>query len=508
LPTWSGYGDLMDRLQRDRTLGQGLLYVFMAAALVLRVPGHLNSGLWFDEIVLLVDSIRVPFGSLFTTFESDNNHPLYSVSAWLSVHFFGEQAWTLRLPAVVFGVASIGAMWRLASLVATRAEAVLATGLLTVSYHHVWFSQNARGYTMLLFWALTATYFLLKTYAGGGRRTWIPYALSLALATSSHASAVLLAVAHGLVSVAVIASSPRSNARRWEERWASLLGLTLAGLLSLLLHAGMIGDMLLVLKEGAASGLVPKGAGPPDSALFWWTLSAVVESLGIPVVLGWGALAAGGSLVTVGTLVYLRRDWRQALLFLLPAVISVVVTEALGRSLRPRFLFFLSGFGLLIVVAGVFAICEWTARLAPVNRPKELQRRLERAAAALMILASLAILPRAYNLPKQDFEGALEYVRAVPDDATVVATVGLAIVPYRDYYEAGFSEITSPEELDRLLSDNASVYVLHTLPLYLEKAAPALASRLAGAEEVARFRGSLGDGDVVVLRFKGNPSGS
>ena len=159
-----------------------ILLAFVAAAFVLRLPGHLNSGLWFDEIWLLRDSVRVPLATLLTRFESDNNHPLYSLAAWLSTHALGEAAWSLRLPAVLFGVASIGMMWRFADRVAPRSEALLATTLLTVSYHHVWFSQNARGYTMLLFWTLAATHFLVASYESGHRRDWIAYGVCTALA--------------------------------------------------------------------------------------------------------------------------------------------------------------------------------------------------------------------------------------------------------------------------------------------------------------------------------------
>ena len=39
---------------------------------------------------------------------------------------------------------------------------------MATSYHHIWFSQNARGYTMIGFFALASTWLLLK--AGETRR--------------------------------------------------------------------------------------------------------------------------------------------------------------------------------------------------------------------------------------------------------------------------------------------------------------------------------------------------
>ena len=77
-----------------------------AAAALLRLPG-LNSGLWFDEIVTLVESVRLPFRDVVTAFPGNNNHPFYSLLGHLSVVAFGEHAWTLRFPAFAFGVEGI-----------------------------------------------------------------------------------------------------------------------------------------------------------------------------------------------------------------------------------------------------------------------------------------------------------------------------------------------------------------------------------------------------------------
>jgi hypothetical protein len=76
----------------------------VAGALVLRVIG-LNSGLWFDEIVTLVESARLPLTRILTDFPGVNAHPFYSVLAHVSIAALGDSAWALRLPACLFGVA-------------------------------------------------------------------------------------------------------------------------------------------------------------------------------------------------------------------------------------------------------------------------------------------------------------------------------------------------------------------------------------------------------------------
>lgn len=133
--------------------------VILGAALRFHAIG---TGLWYDEIVTLVESVRAPLGEIVTRFAGDNHHPLYSVLAHLAVALVGEEPWALRLPAALFGVATIPLLYGLGRLVTSRVESGAAALILTVSYHHIWFSQNARGYTAVLFLVLLSTYALLR----------------------------------------------------------------------------------------------------------------------------------------------------------------------------------------------------------------------------------------------------------------------------------------------------------------------------------------------------------
>ena len=130
-------------------------------ATVLRLVA-LNQQLWFDEIVTLLDSAREPIWRIVTQYGGQNQHMLYSLLAHTSIRLFGEQPWALRLPAVLFGVASIPALYFFGRLVTTNREALSASALMAVNYQHVWFSQNARGYTGMLFWTLLTSIFFIR----------------------------------------------------------------------------------------------------------------------------------------------------------------------------------------------------------------------------------------------------------------------------------------------------------------------------------------------------------
>ena len=188
---------MRDRPPSDRVVMVLLpTLTFLAAALRLH---HLDSGLWYDEITTLVDSVRPQFLQIVTHFPGNNDHPLYSVLAHVSVTLFGEHPWSIRLPAMLFGVASIPMLYLFGAAVTSRREALLATAILTVSYHHIWFSQNARGYTALLFWVLLATFLLLRLLSTENRALVVAYGVVAALGSYTHLTMVFVVIGHALI---------------------------------------------------------------------------------------------------------------------------------------------------------------------------------------------------------------------------------------------------------------------------------------------------------------------
>jgi mannosyltransferase len=189
----------------ESTAGERGGWVVLPLVLALTTLGaglrlyNLDSGLWYDEIKTLIDAVRPPLGQILTSLAGDNDHPLYSVLAHLSIAAFGESAWSLRLPAAIAGIATIPALYLLGTRVAGHFEALAAAALLTLSYHHIWFSQNARGYTLLLLCAVVATHLLLIALRHGRRRTYVWYGIVAALGTYTHLTMVFVIASHAVV---------------------------------------------------------------------------------------------------------------------------------------------------------------------------------------------------------------------------------------------------------------------------------------------------------------------
>ena len=125
-------------------------------AAVLRLA-HANTEFWFDEIVTVIYFVRRPFVEVVGSYGLANNHVLNSVLVHLTAAWLGESPLAVRLPAIAFGVAGVWAFWFTACALWRREAALLGTLLFAVSYHHIYYSQSARGYSALIFFALVAT---------------------------------------------------------------------------------------------------------------------------------------------------------------------------------------------------------------------------------------------------------------------------------------------------------------------------------------------------------------
>jgi mannosyltransferase len=471
------------------------LLLLLALAALVRLPG-LDLDPWFDEVWMLDEFVRHPLVKSLTVYTTDNHHPLYTVCAWVCVRLFGEHPWALRLPAYAFGVAGVGALFAFARRVASPRATWLACLLLALSVHHVAFSQNARGYTALACLALVScSAFLdaLPPAAGArvARRAVAVQGLALGFATWAHLTAVF--VAAGELGAWLV--------ERWRARGraavsaAPLAGVALGALVSLALHAPMLGQMARFFLGGGRPRVDAEWRSP------LWTLLEAARSVGLGGGLAWVALLALAAVVATGLARLARRSVAAALLCALPPFLCGAAMLALGRNLWPRLFFFAAGFGALVAVEGLLGAAQGALRLLPLARATR-----ERAATALVaaaVLASAALLPRVWRLPKQDFAGARAWVEARLGPGAVGMTAGLATFPYKAWYGGDLLPVATAAELDAALRGGRTGYVITTFPIYLASREPDLAAALAQrGHEVARFPGSVGGGDVVVVRVE------
>jgi MFS family permease len=377
-------------------------------------------------------------------------------------------------------------------------EALLACALMTVSYHHVWFSQNARGYMGLLFFTLLATWLWLESLSRDEWRWSLGYAVAVSLGAWLHLTMAFVAATHVLLSWDKMAPCPKFAKEAKTKsiiarmNWRLIVTWALCASLTLQLHA-------LALPEFLQSGLHEVSL-PSEWTNPLWVITESLRSLrvgfsGIAVVL------CGGAFVGLGWLSLLRRDWRAGLALVLPALLAGGLMLALGHNLWPRFFFFSMGFALLIVARGAMALPRLLSAIAPRPRRERLATAAGLALMSLIIVASAATLPRNYRLPKQDFTGARAYVERNRQPGDAVVAVGLAGMDYGRYYATQWSVAQARGELETIRQAHATVWLVYTLPVEVRAYRPDIWQMIEEEFEVVKiFPGTLGGGEVYVCR--------
>ena len=466
----------------------------LAIAAILRLI-DLGDGLWIDEIMTYVNYAGAPFGQLVSTYDSQNHHILYSLFAHASFLVFGEGAWALRLPAVLFGVASIWALYLFARQVASYREALLSTALLALSYHHVWFSQNARGYSALLFFTLLSSWLLVRALRERRFHLWIGYAIVITLGVYVHMTMLFVVFGQFIVYLWERLAGARDERR---DMWSEFLaGFCFAGLLTFVLYAPVLPQLVGGTYLEGVQTTIETWTNP------LWTLLELVRGLQI----GFAGTVLGimACLIFLAGLVqFARTQPIVARLMIVPALVTVAAIVALGHPMFPRTFFFAMGFGVLIVIRGMLTAGQLLARaIPPLARNPELPGTV---LCLLLIGVSALSVPRAWA-PKQDFTRALEYVEQHRSAGDAIVTTGVAAIPYQHFYKVDWQIVESLPELDAVRAAHRRTWLLYTMPLHMHAAYPSMMESIGRDFTTEReFHGTLGDGTLFVVATEQAPA--
>lgn len=472
---------------RDYAILAGILIL----AVVLRLIG-LNGPLWYDEILTLETHLRLPFGDMMQTYAM-NHHYLFSLQAKGAMGLFGEEAWAIRLPAMVFGVASIAALWVLARDLAGRNTAHVTALLLAISFHHIWFSQNARGYTELAFWSTLAMVLYLRGLRDPRLVPWLIYGFCLAMAIFTHLTGAFFFVAQGLVWL-LVALRALPQGLRAPVIVLPAIGYLAGGALTLLLYAPVLPGVLettTTIGADSAVDVMQEYQNP-----IWTVIEAVRTAIGgLGPIVSVVALAVLG-LIALGGAALWSRDRLFAPIVILHILLTMALLSALDMRIWPRFFFVDIGFLMLLIVLGVRWSCSLFVRLTGLSLP------VYGAAVIAMVLLSAGLASRNYSAPKQDLAGALSTANDIATDAHRVYSVGVASTVFRDHFKSGWREVLDDAALSAALTEPGPALFVVAFPQRYYRAMPSLdqAEESGAITLAARLPGTLGDGAVLIFR--------
>jgi hypothetical protein len=456
----------------------GVLFVF---ALTLRLYGIGDENLWMDEVYQL----RVASQSVLEIIRNYYPGCPYGVCdqaplSFLVFHFFASPSEaTFRLPAALCGAAGVVALLAVARMLVPAPVAWLGAVLLAFSPLHLWYSQEARWYTL---WSLLVTLsygMLVRALTSGRWRAWVVYGFVTAASAYTFIFTYFVIVCQG---VSVLLVPPR--ARRLRGFIAAQLGVAVATLPVLLTTLGWLGmktgtprpTSLAAIPYTGFAYSVGFSLGPSLDELHLFPGTARIL-LDHPVVILVGGIF--GPLVAWGVC----RIWRDrfaAAIFLpwafgLPLLVFLVsLVSKVTYNVRYSFAS-LPAFW-VVLAAGVIALAVTRLRVAAVG------------AVVGCLVASLAGFFRDPRYDRPDVRGALTSVRTSAAPPGLVLLVGQS-------FEAPvhYAERLGVRARDGCVLDGDGDPVLWVLAVRdWEQAGPACLARLAPRYALAvqqRFAG-------------------
>lgn len=153
---------------------------------------NLNQSLWLDEAINVVYASRLDLWSYLTSYSLADFHPPgWFLVLWLWGHIFGFSEVSVRMPSVIFGVLTIYVTYLIGKKLFSLRTGLIAALFLALSPLHIYYSQEARMYSLAAFAVASSVYFLFKLI-DGDRKAVLFYLISLILLLYSDYVALLI----------------------------------------------------------------------------------------------------------------------------------------------------------------------------------------------------------------------------------------------------------------------------------------------------------------------------
>ncbi len=151
------------------------------------------------------------------------NGPLYTIAMRPWINLTGTSPFALRFNSLLFGLLAVPLTYVLGRRMLNATSGLVGATLVALSPHLVWYSQEAKMYSVILALALLALYALRRALDGDGGRWWAAMIIATTLALYNHVLAALLIP---LQVVLALVWWPRLQ-RQWRGALTSLACLTL-----------------------------------------------------------------------------------------------------------------------------------------------------------------------------------------------------------------------------------------------------------------------------------------
>lgn len=139
-----------------------LLSLIFLLGVFLRLYQLAKEDLWLDEVLSVINSSK-NLPELLSYLVSDANMPFYFflLHWWLLV---SKSAFWIRLFSAAFGALAIIIIYKLSSYLFNRRVGLISAFFLAISPYHLWYSQEARAYSLQIFLVLLSMFYYVRIF--------------------------------------------------------------------------------------------------------------------------------------------------------------------------------------------------------------------------------------------------------------------------------------------------------------------------------------------------------
>lgn len=410
-----------------------LLAIITAAGAYLRFYHLTYNSLWLDEGATYELSRFSLLHTWNTMTTGEFNPPLFFWMEHLMLPL-GRNEFVLRLIPAMLGTLTIPLVYLVGREFNDDCTGVAAASIIAFSPFHIFYSQEARAYTTLLFFLACTLFFFLRAWKNGSCRCWAAFGLFSALSFYTHFYSALLVTALALLGVVSEIWLRERSIQRIKGFFAGLL-LSLLMVLPLL----VIAVPLAVRRTTFASTWGLRGF----EALAVTLIQMLNSNSAVTVILILASI--------LGIVLLWRRNRMSALILTVSLIAPIAATLMLSYRMpfHPRYLIYLLPlFAIAISCAAspLFSLRRWTVMVFIV----------------MIVFISLPALKEYYtHISKEDWRNVVAQFRSIHQDNDVyVFMPGYISLPFVFYYQGPEERIVKmnsyrDEDFDSLL---------HTLP--------------------------------------------
>lgn len=158
-----------------------MIWLIVLISLILRLIS-LNQSLWLDEAINVNNAASLDFKTLIFNYSLGDFHPpLYHIVLKSWILLLGQSEIAVRIPSVIFGAATVYVTYLIGLKLFEKKTALIAATLMATAPLAIYYSQEARMYSLAAFLAGLSIYFFVSLIKKENLLLWLGFIISTSL---------------------------------------------------------------------------------------------------------------------------------------------------------------------------------------------------------------------------------------------------------------------------------------------------------------------------------------